>query len=598
MIEGKARHDARAGTLLVPGDTCWRIERADRLAVIVDAAAYFRHLRAALRAAERFVYLIGWDFDLRLEMLPGESDEEGRAPDGLPNRLGDFLEHVVDAAPDLSLHILKWDKAVLVQLSQQLPETIGLKLSSDRIHFALDSHHPAGATHHQKVVVIDDRMAFCGGIDVTGGRWDTREHLPGDERRHLPNGDPHKPWHDATTALSGPVAAALGDLARTRWRAANGEELGAPAVASAPWPEGLDADLEGVDVAIARTKPRYHEQDRVDEIERLYLAAIRGARRTIYLESQYFAAGSICEALERRLAEPDGPELLVINPDRAEGFLQHEAMDTARARMIERVRDAARRGGGGPDGRGRFRIYHPVNAAGVPIYVHAKVLIVDDRLVRIGSSNVNNRSMGFDTECDVAVEPATEAQRAFALRLRHDLLAEHLGCEAQEVADAAGARSSLLEAVDALNGHSDRCLREIDPGRLNAVTRELGERLLSDERTYPRNRPHPFSAVSHGVRRAVSPYHVEAALAGTVLLAAAVLIGAWAATRLVRRRRRREPAPAAFAPPVRRPLPPPAPPAPRARPVPPRAAVAVVVEPDGDAAVAVVRPVPPRSTLR
>ena len=533
------RHDTpqanRGDALLVPGETCWRIERAERLSVIVDGADYFRHLRSALRAADRAVYMIGWDLDLRLEMIPGESDGDGLAPDGMPNELGEFLKHVVENAPRVSLHILKWDKAVLVQLSQQMQETIGLKLASDRIHFALDSHHPTGATHHQKVVVVDDRVAFCGGIDVTGGRWDTGEHRSDEPRRHYPGGAITKPWHDVTTALSGPAAAALGDLARDRWKAAHGAELSPPDAASAPWPDALDVQLTDVAVAISRTVPDFHQQAAVSEIEELLLAAIAAARRTIYLESQYFASGTICRALEKRLAEPDGPELVVVNPDRAEGFLQHRVMDTGRARMIELVRAAARRGG--PN---RFRIYHPANSDGDPIYVHAKVLVVDDRLVRIGSSNVNNRSMDFDSECDVSFEPEGEAQKAFAIWLRDSLLAEHLDCAPEDVAAAVSERRSLVGAIEALNGRSERRLVPIEDVPANDVERELGERILFDERVHPRNRPRPIETVAHGARRAMAPYQVEAAGAGTILLGVAVLgLGVWAGLRLARARRAR-----------------------------------------------------------
>ncbi len=533
--------------ILVPGETCWRAERATRLSVITNGADYFVHLRSALSSARRAIYMVGWDFDLRIEMVPGESDADGNAPDGMPNRLGDFLVHVVEANPELSLHILKWDKAMLVQLTMQARETLGLRTASDRIHFALDSAHPAGATHHQKIVVVDDALAFCGGIDVTVGRWDTDEHRPDDPRRADPGGTVRKPWHDVTTALGGPVAAALGDLARIRWKTACGDELEAPQGAAASWPEDLDVDLEDVDVGIARTKPEYRGEERVDEIERLYLAAIAAARKTIYLESQYFASGALCRALEARMAEADGPELVVVNPDRAEGALQHLAMDTARARMIERVRAAAVRGGGGPDGAGRFRIYHPVNDAGEPIYVHAKVLIVDDRLVRIGSSNVNNRSLGFDTECDVAFETADAPQRAFALGLRHSLLAEHLGCEPVAIADAA-TTGGLIRAVEAMNGRAARRLVPIEDAPSGDWEREAGERLLFDERTHPRNRPHPVDAVPHAVKRAMAPYHVETVGAGVLLLGvAAVGLAVWAGLRASRARtarRRSFPAPA------------------------------------------------------
>ena len=442
-----AWNGAASSSTLRPGDTCWRIERAERLALIVDGASYFRHLRSALEAARRTVYLVGWDFDLRIEMLPGESDEHGLAPDGLPNRLGDFLRTIVERADRLDMRILKWDAAMLVEIAQQAVPTLELKLTRG-VHFALDSHHPVGGAHHQKVVVIDDEVAFCGGIDVTTGRWDTREHRSDDPRRSAPDGTPQKPWHDVTTALAGPVAQALGDLTRDRWERATGERLREVEGGGDPWPDGLDADLTGVDVAIARTMPRYGRTDLVNEIERLYLAAIADARDVIYLESQYLAAGSICDALGRRLNERNGPEIFVVNPRNAQGFLEDEAMHSVRSRMIERLRAADRQRGDGVD---RFAIFYPCNAAEEPIYVHAKVLIVDDRLVRVGSSNIDNRSMGYDTECDVAFAARSDDERAVARRFRASLLAEHLDSDPDAVERAVAEHGSLIGAARALN---------------------------------------------------------------------------------------------------------------------------------------------------
>lgn len=520
---------ASLSNILRPGDTCWRIERADRLAVIVDGADYFRAVRSVLLRASKTVYLVGWDFDLRIEMMPGESDEDGNAPDGLPNRLGGFLEAVVERNETVRLYLLKWDGAMLTALVQQAAPTLKLKLASNRIHFALDSHHPIEATHHQKVVVVDDKMAFCGGIDMTIGRWDTREHRHDDPRRAGPDGNALKPWHDVTTALEGPVAGALGDLARMRWRAATGEELDAIDTATSPWPDDLDPHLRGVNVGIARTQPRYHEQELVNEIERLYLAVIAAAEHTIYLESQYLAAGSICEALEERLAEPDGPEIVVVNPRNAQTFLEDEAMHSVRARMIERLRDAEARGRRDPDGPARFLIVYPANQAGDPIYVHAKVLIVDDRFVRVGSSNVNNRSMGFDTECDVAFEATTQETRERVRDLQASLLGEHMGCEPRDVADAIAREGSLMAAIEALNAAEGRGLRPIEPDPLDPLELTLAESRLFDPRTWPRNRPHPVGAVKHGAKRAVAPYHVEAVGTGGVLLAAgAAALGIWA----------------------------------------------------------------------
>src|SRR6185503_8197239 len=102
------------------------------------------------------------------------------------------------------------------------------------------------------------------------------------------------------------------------------------------------------------------------------------------------------EAIADRLAKPNGPEIVLVNPLSSHGWLKPIAMDTARARLVEFVHRA--------DRRGRFRLYHPVTAQGRPVYVHSKILIVDDQVLHVGSSNMNNRSLRLDTECDVTID--------------------------------------------------------------------------------------------------------------------------------------------------------------------------------------------------
>ena len=187
----------------------------------------------------------------------------------------------------------------------------------------------------------------------------------------------------------------------------------------------------------------------VREIEALYLAAIASARRSIYLESQYFSAHRVSEALERRLAEPDGPEVVIVNPNRAQGWLEEEVMGAGRALFCSAGSKAA-------DRHGRLRFCTPVTAGGADIYVHAKVLVVDDALLRVGSSNINNRSMGVDTECDLAVEvqpddPRAPELRAAILRVRDSLLAEHLGVSREDFeATLAVTEGSMVQALDRL----------------------------------------------------------------------------------------------------------------------------------------------------
>jgi phospholipase D1/2 len=434
----------RPDTLLQPGHTCWKLARADRLAVIVDAADYFRAAKSAILQAQHAVTLIGWDFDARIELEP-----QGQTLDG-PNRIGRFLNWVARRKPGLEVRILKWDLGLLRSLSRgETPFFLLNWMGGKQIQLRLDGAHPAAAAHHMKLMVIDDALAFCGGIDITMGRWDTRDHGPDAPARHSPRGKRLGPWHDVTTCASGPLARALGEVARRRWHRATGETLGHPPVpAETPWPEGLEAEFRDIPVGIARTLAQYDEVPQVSEIEALTFRAIEAARRTLYIESQYFASRKVAEAIAARLQEPDGPEVVIVNPDTADGWLEAKAMDSARLRLVNLVRRA--------DRYDRFRIFHPVNEAEQPIYVHAKVMVVDDALLKIGSANLNNRSMGYDTECDLAIEAAAAddpaAVRALITARRDDLLAEHLGRDAAEVTAAiTAAGGSLIGAIEALN---------------------------------------------------------------------------------------------------------------------------------------------------
>ena len=123
-----------------------------------------------------------------------------------------------------------------------------------RVHFRYDNTHPVGGSHHQKIVVIDDRVAFCGGIDLTCRRWDTCAHARRDAQR-VRQGAPYPPFHDLMMAVEGDAARALGDLVRERWRKATGETLhrrrrerrltraGRRRALTSPWPGSLHANV-------------------------------------------------------------------------------------------------------------------------------------------------------------------------------------------------------------------------------------------------------------------------------------------------------------------------------------------------------------------
>ncbi len=468
-------------SILKEDETCWRIATADRLSIIIDAADFFRHAKDAMAKAKRSIYLVGWDFDTRIDLIPGNGDDRQKnrnRTDELPDQLGKFLNAIARRNENLDIRILKWDIGMINSITRgETPFYILKWMFDKRIHLKLDGAHPSISSHHMKLLVIDDQVAFCGGIDMTIGRWDTREHTEKEPLRKSPMGFAQGPWHDATTCLSGEAARALGEVARNRWRLATDEELSpeAPSGDDTPWPEGLEVGFRDISIGIARTAPEYDERKQIVEIETAKLAIIATVTKTLYVESQYFASRRIAEAMAERLKEPDGPEIVLINPEGCEGFLEAKAMDSARIRLMKLVRDA--------DIHDRFRLYYPVNAARTPIYVHAKMMYADDRIVKIGSANLNNRSMGYDTECDLILEAGEEQTtlREKIIATRNDLIAEHLGREVDEVSEAIAAHGgSIIAAIEALNRDSGRGLVAVPMRELTADEELFAESDIAD----------------------------------------------------------------------------------------------------------------------
>lgn len=463
-----------------PGRNCWRVEPATKLAVIIDADGYFRAARQAMLKAKKQILLIGWDFDARILLNHDDPPDHPEAP----REVGAFISWLIARNPELNVHILRWDLGALKTIFRGKTFRTLLKWRFDeQVHLKLDSTHPTGASHHQKIVVIDDCVAFCGGIDMTLSRWDTRDHSDKCDRTD-PDGCDYMPWHDATTAIQGPAARALGELCRDRWHRAGGAPVAAPEVDSECWPDCLTPDFTDTRVAIVRTQPEMPHSQPIHEIEQLYLDLIAKARRHIYAESQYFASRKIAEAMAKRLAEPDGPEIVVINPAQADGWLEQEAMDTARARLFQALKQQ--------DPHGRLRLYHPVTSSGRPIYVHAKILVIDDRVLRIGSSNFNNRSLGLDTECDVALTATDDATAHRIAAIRNSLIAEHLGLDTITVADSIARTGSLIATIETLRTNGRRLVDYSVPDLAGV------EAWLADNQVLDPGKETVFEAMSRG----------------------------------------------------------------------------------------------------
>lgn len=416
------------------------------MAFLVDAQSYFATIAGVFARAERRIIIVGWDFDSRIPL-----DADGS--DGPQVTLAEYLRALVEENPQLDIYILIWRNSLFYASNADLPLLpIASWWDHPRIHYRLDDHHPVTACHHEKIVVVDDALAFIGGMDLTDGRWDDNAHQPDDARRRSASRVPYAPVHDVQAVLDGDAARALAELTHVRWFDATGELLPPVVPEDDPWPALAPAIVGPQTIAISRTRPIYERQAEVREIEAMNAALIASAQRSIYIESQYFALPPVADLLGEQLERERGPEIVIVTTLHSQGAIEHYIMAETRNRLLA---DLRRR-----DRFARLRTYYPVSAPDpvCDIKVHSKLIVVDDRLLRIGSSNLNTRSIGLDTECDITIAADTATARQAIAGLRNRLLAEHVGVK-RAVFDQEFARTgSLIAALESLNTRNRRLM--------------------------------------------------------------------------------------------------------------------------------------------
>ncbi len=360
--------------------------------VLIDGAQALPVMADAIRRATSHVHLAGLFF------TPGFALERDRHP---PIVLRNLLAEVAERA---DVRVLTWAGAPLPlfrpsrddvrEMRRTLTEGTGIRC-------ALDDHERPLHCHHEKTIVIDDTVAFVGGIDLTsesGDRFDTPLHP---SRADVG-------WHDAAVRLEGPVVADVAEHFRMRWHEVTGESL--PAASTPPGFEG------GVEAQIVRTVPEriYRAVPRGDfRILESYVRAFRDARRFIYAENQFLWSPEIAAVLIDKIVDPPSEDfrILLVLPARP-----NSGDDDTRgvlAELIEADADAGR--------VLACTLYARTSAVFDPVYVHAKIGIVDDEWLTIGSANLNEHSLFNDTEMNVVLR---DPDLVTSTRLR--LWAEHL----------------------------------------------------------------------------------------------------------------------------------------------------------------------------
>ncbi|MBX3179533.1 MAG: VTT domain-containing protein [Candidatus Hydrogenedentes bacterium] len=482
----------------------WRVA-AGRLSPLVDGEEYYPALRDALIGARKQIFIVGWDLHTEVLLLRGDAAEEAARESEWPIRLADLLLALVRERADLHIRLLIWEGSPLFVFERQhIPRMHWPWAKHPRIEIVWDRDTPRLSSHHQKFVVIDGAMAFAGGMDLTSGRWDTHAHHREDPRRKTPGlfAGEGQPYHDIMLALDGEAARTLGGWARERWLRATGERVSPCEIeveADSHWPVNLKPVFRDQEVEIALTQPLYGGRPEKRQVESTYLAQIAAARRLIYIESQYLTCAPIVDALCDRLREQGGPEVIIILPWGCPGSLQAMSMDPRRDELLDRLRDTG----------GRVQAYWATLRGGElesiacdAVYIHAKTLVIDDRMMRVGSANLNNRSMGLDTELDLSIwlKDGDEAGARAIRDFRRRLMAYLLGVDVDAVSRAEAETGSVVGAIEALRGGErtlhpfahratplqsslvlprelsdpDRPLDDIDADRVLRVIAELG----------------------------------------------------------------------------------------------------------------------------
>jgi phosphatidylserine/phosphatidylglycerophosphate/cardiolipin synthase-like enzyme len=367
------------------------------VSILVDGADFLPRLAAELEAAESHVHVAGWYVSTELAL----------ARDGDRVVLLDLLREL---ARRVDVRVLLWAGAPLplFRPSRGDVRDVAEQLRSVGVEVGLDAKERPMHCHHEKLAIVDDRVASVGGIDLTsfyGDRYDSSAH-------------PWRPdvgWHDAAALLRGPVVADVADHFGMRWAETTGETLGA---AASPAPAG-EHDVQLVQTIpehIYRARPR--GQFRILEA---YVRALTSADRLIYLESQFLWSPELVDVLDAKLRRPpsDDFRLVVVLPSHPDS-----GGDESRGQVGQLIQADA--------GAGRFlacTLYSREGGRRTPIYVHAKIGIVDDRWLTLGSANLNEHSLFNDTEVNVVTCDA-----ALARATRERLWAEHLELPVESVA--------------------------------------------------------------------------------------------------------------------------------------------------------------------
>jgi phosphatidylserine/phosphatidylglycerophosphate/cardiolipin synthase-like enzyme len=439
-------------TILVAGETCGAVVEAPRSGLLVDGRDFYRAVYRALGQAERSILMAGWQFDGSAILLRGD-DVDG-APG--PCDLVGYLRYLCERRPELEIDILAWDASAVFSFERMpLQKLVFERRGHERIHYRMDNCHPPGASHHQKLIAVDRSIAFVGGMDVCTSRWDDREHRAAQPLRRTGRRS-YAPYHDVQGYVVGEAVDVLRGWFAERWKLATQSDLRPSELPRRTIEIEASVEVDAPAVGLSRTWPEMENCSipATRELKALHLRAIAAAEQTIYIENQYFSCDELERALVERMEAPGRAaplEIAIVLPEKSAGIKERLSIGVYQARILRSLVDTAARTGH------RLGVYYsaaPGPKGDVPVFIHAKLLAVDDRFLLVSSANATNRSMSYDSELGLAWEAPDENASIRAARI--DLLREHTGLSAEAAEGALGPAAGLIDRLDALAAGGSR----------------------------------------------------------------------------------------------------------------------------------------------
>ncbi len=377
---------------------------ADRWQEIWDAEDYFKRTAELWETAQNWIAVVGWQLDSRLCLETPVTSLTHPTP---PESLRDRVVRLCEARPSLQFYLLLWDHSIFYIPQREWLQTRIWEELHPRVHLVFDSHHPLGASHHEKLVLVDGVAGLTGSVDLCAERWDRSEHRAHDPGRSLDHSsEQHGPYHELGVEVAGGICRELSRHLAARWNRLSSVRFPEPVETTSK----MESTSRHHRVHLSRTLA-IPNRPIIREVEFLFLSLISRAEGRIWMEGQYFWSRRIQQALlqkmRQQIKDPAGKLniTLVLTHGSQLKFLTGR-MNAYQHHLVAELQAMAE----SSNGKIRFEAFNAFSE-NRPIYIHSKILLVDDRWLSVGSANFSERAFRMDTEIMLTLEARTPSER-------------------------------------------------------------------------------------------------------------------------------------------------------------------------------------------